>query len=82
MNGQDKPSAPTIEAVKKQWENLGEDYSHMDSAPQTYYYTLSNMLKLESSQKILEVACGVGKLLPLTMYLKNPNAEYFATDIS
>jgi len=46
MNTQEQPSAPTIEAVKKQWENLGDDYCNMDSGPQTFYYTLSNMLKL------------------------------------
>lgn len=46
----------------------------MDSCPQTFYYTLSNMLKLDSAQKIIEIACGAGKLLPMTIDLKNPNA--------
>lgn len=54
----------------------------MDSGPQTFYYTLANMLKLDSAHKILEIACGAGKLLPMAMDLKNPNAEYYATDIS
>lgn len=40
------------------------------------------MLKLHSAQKIIEIACGTGKLIPMAIDLKNPNAEYYATDIS
>lgn len=82
MSSENKPSIPTIEGVKKQWEVLGDNYSMMDSCPQTFYYTLSNMLKLHSAHKIIEIACGAGKLIPMVMDLKNPDAEYYATDIS
>ena len=75
-------SVPTIEGVKKQWEALGDNYSSMDSCPQTFFYTLSNLLKLDSASKILEIACGTGRMLPMVLDLKNPDAQYYATDIS
>lgn len=54
----------------------------MDSAPQTFYYTLTNLLKLNEAKNILEIACGAGKLIPQVMDLKKPETFYFATDIS
>lgn len=54
----------------------------MDAAPQTFYYTLSNMLKLDQAKNILEVGCGAGKLLSTALDLKNPDASYYATDLS
>jgi cyclopropane fatty-acyl-phospholipid synthase-like methyltransferase len=44
----------------------------MDSAPQTFFYTLSNMLKLQEAKNILEVGCGAGKLLSTILDLKHP----------
>lgn len=85
MNNKEKthqPTIPTIDAVKKQWQQLGDSYSKWDSCPQTFFYTLANLLQLNSATKVLEVACGTGKLLPMALDLKNPDAEYYATDIS
>jgi ubiquinone/menaquinone biosynthesis C-methylase UbiE len=53
-----------------------------DSCPQTLYFTLANMLKLDSAKNILEIACGAGKLIPMVLDLKNPETNYFATDLS
>ena len=53
MESENKVTVPTIENVKKQWEALGDNYSEMDACPQTFFYTLSNMLKLDSASKIL-----------------------------
>jgi cyclopropane fatty-acyl-phospholipid synthase-like methyltransferase len=57
-------------------------YQVTDSAPQTFYYTLSNMLKLNEAKNILEIACGCGLLIPQTLDLKKQDAFYYATDLS
>lgn len=54
----------------------------MDSCPQTFFYTLTNLLKLDTASQILEVACGTGRMIPMVLDLKNPNTQYYATDIS
>lgn len=40
------------------------------------------MLEPRDAKNILEVACGTGKLLPIAINIKNPNANYLATDLS
>jgi|LakMenEpi03Aug12_release.lakeMendotaPanAssembly.Ray.scaffolds.fasta_scaffold2558134_1 ubiquinone/menaquinone biosynthesis C-methylase UbiE len=40
------------------------------------------MMKLDSAKNILEIACGAGKLIPMALDLKSPEANYFATDLS
>jgi ubiquinone/menaquinone biosynthesis C-methylase UbiE len=57
-------------------------YITFDSAPQTFFYTLSNMLKLNEAKNVLEIACGAGKLIPQVLDLKAPETFYYATDIS
>jgi|JI61114BRNA_FD_contig_21_1378121_length_690_multi_3_in_0_out_0_1 cyclopropane fatty-acyl-phospholipid synthase-like methyltransferase len=42
----------------------------MDAAPQTFFYTLTNLMKLQESKNILEVGCGAGKLLSTVLDLK------------
>jgi hypothetical protein len=61
---------------------MSELYLTIDSAPQTFFYTLSNMMKLDQSKNILEIACGAGKLIPQVLDLKGPDTFYYATDIS
>jgi len=40
------------------------------------------MLKIESAESILEVACGCGNILPIALSRKRPEAKYYATDLS
>jgi len=54
----------------------------MDSGPQAFFYTLSNMMKLSEADNILEIGCGAGKLLSTVLDLKKPDASYLATDLS
>jgi hypothetical protein len=61
---------------------MNPNYSAMDSGPQTFFYTLSNMLKFHESKNILEVGCGAGKLLSTVIDLKSPQTYYYATDVS
>jgi ubiquinone/menaquinone biosynthesis C-methylase UbiE len=57
-------------------------YSTFDVTMQTFYYTLVNMLKLSEAKHILEIACGIGKLIPYSMTLKQITCSYLATDFS
>jgi ubiquinone/menaquinone biosynthesis C-methylase UbiE len=54
----------------------------MDAAPQTFFYTISNLIRLQESKNILEVGCGAGKLLSTILDLKKPETSYNATDVS
>ncbi len=54
----------------------------MDSAPQTFYFSLINILKLQEAHNILEVGCGRCTLLPFALQLKSPEASYLATDLT
>lgn len=40
------------------------------------------MLEVWDAKNILEVACGTGKLLPIAVNMKDPDANYLATDLS
>lgn len=42
-----------------------------DSCPQTLYFTLANLLRLDSAKNILEIACGAGLLLPMALDIKS-----------
>jgi len=57
--------------MKNQWKNLAPVYSRIDSAMQTFYYTLINILDISKAKNILEVACGTGRLLPIAIYNKS-----------
>lgn len=37
----------------KKWEELNPNYASMDAAPQTFFYTLTNLMKLQESKNIL-----------------------------
>lgn len=54
----------------------------MDSAPQTFFYTLTNLMKLQESKNILEIGCGAGKLISTVLDLKPASTSYTATDLS
>lgn len=71
-----------MEGSEAKWEQTNPNYASLDSAPQTFFYTLTNMLKLDQAKNILEVGCGAGKLLSTVLDLKNPDATYYATDLS
>lgn len=71
-----------MEGHGTKWEQTNPNYASLDSAPQTFFYTISNMLKLDQAKNILEVGCGAGKLLSTILDLKNPEASYYATDLS
>ena len=49
---------------------------------QTFFYTLINILKIEETNNVLEIACGTGRLLPLVLVNKPSQCKYLATDIS
>ena len=57
-------------------------YNSFDSTMQTFYYTLVNMLQLQESKHILEIACGIGKMIPYAVTQKKDEATYLATDLS
>jgi hypothetical protein len=50
---EEEPIAPTIAQVKSQWEATTPYYQEIDCTPQTFFYTLMNMLKLGESKNIL-----------------------------
>lgn len=49
---------------------------------QIFYYTLVNMLKIDGAKHVLEIACGIGKLIPYAISLKNQECTYLASDLS
>lgn len=72
----------SIKIITERWNNMSSVYQYFDSSMQSFFYTLINMLQLDKSKHILEVACGTGKLLPFAMSLKSKETTYLATDIS
>ena len=77
-----KAKIPSISEIKTDWNKFSDFYEKMDSTPQTFYFTLLQMLNIESAKNILEVACGTGRMLPMMLNMKDPNTKYLATDIS
>jgi hypothetical protein len=51
---------------------MSKTYTSIDAAPQTFFYSLCNMLKLNEAKNVLEIACGAGKLIPMVLDLKSP----------
>ena len=49
---------------------------------QTFYYTLVNMLRMHEAKHILDIGCGIGKLIPYAVSQKPTEATYLATDLS
>lgn len=64
------------------WDNMTAIYPTFDSAPQGFYFSIVNLLEITKAKNILEVGCGRCLLVPYTLELKNPDATYFATDLS
>jgi len=60
----------TTEQVKATWNGFANGYNQIDSSMQTFYYTLINMLNINSAKHILEIGCGTGKLLPYALSVK------------
>ena len=72
QKGQEEPNKPTIERLATHWSWMADQvYSEIDSAPQTTYFSLINILQLQSAKGILEVACGRYLLVPYSLQLKN-----------
>lgn len=68
--------------VADQWSSIAPSYSNIDSCQQTAFYSLVNLIKIQSATNILEVACGNGKLLPYALNLKPEDCNYYAIDIA
>lgn len=49
---------------------------------QTFYYSLVNMLNIGNAEHILEIASGIGRMLPYAVNLKKTECTYLASDIS
>ena len=47
-----------------------------------FFYQLVQVLRLSEAKNIYEVGCGLGRLVPLIMGIKNKNASFLAVDIS
>ena len=58
---------PTIEEVRTDWDEYSHQYNTFDVGPQTFFFSLVNILNLHTASNILEVACGTGKLLPYVL---------------
>jgi hypothetical protein len=43
----------TIPQIKSKWDTMTTVYGDIDSAPQTFFFTLANMLKLNESKNVL-----------------------------
>jgi hypothetical protein len=43
------PKVPTIDELKVEWNEFSHRYRSFEYFPQTFYYTLSNMLKLHEA---------------------------------
>lgn len=72
----------TIAEVEKMWDNMTVIYPGFDSAPQSFYYALVNMLDIPTAKNILEIGCGRCILVPHCLELMNEEASYLATDLS
>ena len=70
MKAQNEIQIDSIEKLTEKWNNAAPVYLLFDSCIQTFYYTLINMMKIDHSKHILEVACGTGALIPLALQLK------------
>ena len=68
--------------MRNDWDEYSHQYNTFDVGPQTFFFSLANILNLHSATNILEIACGTGKLLPYALEKKHPNAKYLASDLS
>jgi ubiquinone/menaquinone biosynthesis C-methylase UbiE len=68
--------------VKDHWNSFAPIYSLFDATMQTFYYTLVNVLDIKSANHILEIASGIGRMIPYSVSLKKPECTYLASDIS
>lgn len=71
-----------IDSLRKKWDVFADVYERFDAGPQTFYFTLVNMLKLHQANNCLEIACGAGHLLNYAISAKKKEAQYVATDLS
>jgi ubiquinone/menaquinone biosynthesis C-methylase UbiE len=78
----EKQTDPAFDSILRRWEEFSEVYSAMDSCPQTFFFTLINLLKIQKSTNILEIACGAGLLIPFVVDQKRLDAQYIATDLT
>ena len=61
---------------------MAQVYNSFDATMQTFYYTLVNMLQLREAKHVLEIACGLGKMIPYAVTQKKEETTYLATDLS
>lgn len=73
---------PTINEVEKNWDMLSTIYSEFDCTPQSFYFSIVNILEIPKAKNILEIGCGRCLLVPYCLQLKNPETTYMATDLS
>lgn len=66
----------------KKWTMMSDVYVKLDSSPQTFYYTLVNVMKLHEAKNILEVGCGKCLFLPYALQLKPQETPYLASDLT
>lgn len=64
------------------WDGMSLVYPEFDSTPQSFYYSIINILDIGKAKHILEVGCGRCLLVPYCLRLKNKEATYLATDLS
>ena len=72
----------TVQEVEKMWDNMTAVYPDFDFSPQSFYYGVINMLKMQKAKNVLEVGCGRCLLVPYCLELMSPDATYLATDLS
>lgn len=52
-NANQVPMGPSSEQIIEKWKKFSGIYVQFDSTPQTFYYTLANMLKLNEAKNVL-----------------------------
>lgn len=71
-----------IDTLRDKWDDFSDVYCRFDPGPQTFYFSLVNLLKFRECKNILEIACGSGRLLPYIVSQKPKDTQYVATDLS
>jgi len=82
MNNNEEPKLLTLDEVKEKWNKFAPIYSNFDQSMHIFFIQLIQLVRLGSAKNIYEVGCGIGRLIPLAMGLKNKEASYLAIDIS
>jgi hypothetical protein len=49
------------------WDDMTEVYTDFDCSPQSFFYSIINMLDISKAKNVLEVGCGRCLLVPYTL---------------